>query len=285
MGAVTWKNIAPVSSAGILDSINEAGQQIGTGIGGIGDAITGYADDRTTRETDAFKLELMAAADEQARQDLITGADRSWLDLGAVSEANEKASVFDDWYKKFEYEQAGRERVADINAKKKISVKGYGKTAPGKYFKDSLGGFDDDTFGFGHGFDQDDQIELDDKKMYIAGKWGKGSDPDITKTISEKDWNAFSTQRLTFKDEFFDDFEFMHNGKRYDLDDAPDNVLYDAIMQFKGNASEKSIDEGIAFTQWLTTQPESMKNNLDASNIFKETAEYNKIQYKYNQKK
>ena len=88
MGAVTWKNIAPVSSAGILDSINEAGQQIGTGFGGIGDAFTQYADDRTTRETDSAINDLFQFENLPLEADAyLKGIDSSFLDMGRIRDA------------------------------------------------------------------------------------------------------------------------------------------------------------------------------------------------------
>ncbi len=71
MGAVTWKNIAPVSSAGILNSINEAGQQIGTSIGGIGDAFTQYADDKTDAATGDAIAALLQAGSNAERQQIL----------------------------------------------------------------------------------------------------------------------------------------------------------------------------------------------------------------------
>ena len=70
-GPVTWKNIAPTGSGTILEAINESGQLVGTGITGIGDAFTNYADKRTDRETDAFNMQLAQAEDQYARDQLI----------------------------------------------------------------------------------------------------------------------------------------------------------------------------------------------------------------------
>ena len=87
MGAVTWKNIAPVSSAGILDSIAESGKLVGTGISGIGDAITGYADDRQTRETDALINDLLQFENRSLEADaFLKDIDTSWLDMARITE-------------------------------------------------------------------------------------------------------------------------------------------------------------------------------------------------------
>ena len=278
---LNWKNVQYANGSGLVNAIRDNNNQITKGNQQIIDSISQFGEDRTKLKTDNFISSLMALDDEKERQALIAGADKSFLDLDAINTSNKAANAFADWERKFVMEQAGRERVADIQSKKDLNIKGYGKTSPGKSFKDALGGFDDSWTGFSHGFDQDDQQELNDKKTYVTGKWGKGSDPDIKNTISEKDWNAWSTQRLRFKDEFFDDFEFTHNGKAYDLDDAPDNILKDAIMKFKGSATDLTKLESIGFAKFLNENPE-LKGDKTASDKFKETDAYNKILFEYN---
>lgn len=278
---LNWKNVQYANGSGLVNAIRDNNNQITKGNQQIIDSISQFGEDRTKLKTDNFISSLMALDDEKERQALIAGADKSFLDLDAINTSNKAANAFADWERKFVMEQAGRERVADIQSKKDLNIKGYGKTSPGKSFKDALGGFDDSWTGFGHGFDEDDQQELNDKKTYVTGKWGKGSDPDIKNTISEKDWNAWSTQRLRFKDEFFDDFEFTHNGKAYDLDDAPDNILKDAIMKFKGSATDLTKLESIGFEKFLNENPE-LKGDKTASDKFKETDAYNKILFEYN---
>ena len=278
---LNWKNVQYANGSGLVNAIRDNNNQITKGNQQIIDSISQFGEDRTKLKTDNFISSLMALDDEKERQALIANADKSFLDLDAINTSNEAANAFADWERKFVMEQAGRERVADIQSKKDLNIKGYGKTSPGESFKDALGGFDDSWTGFSHGFDQDDQQELNDKKTYVTGKWGKGSDPDIKNTISEKDWNAWSTQRLRFKDEFFDDFEFTHNGKAYDLDDAPDNILKDAIMKFKGSATDLTKLESIGFEKFLNENPE-LKGDKTASDKFKETDAYNKILFEYN---
>jgi|APSaa5957512576_1039674.scaffolds.fasta_scaffold63697_2 hypothetical protein len=278
---LNWKNVQYANGSGLVNAIRDNNNQITKGNQQIIDSISQFGEDRTKLKTDNFISSLMALDDEKERQALIAGADKSFLDLDAINTSNKAANAFADWERKFVMEQAGRERVADIQSKKDLNIKGYGKTSPGKSFKDALGGFDDSWTGFSHGFDQDDQQELNDKKTYVTGKWGKGSDADIKNTISEKDWNAWSTQRLRFKDEFFDDFEFTHNGKAYDLDDAPDNILKDAIMKFKGSATDLTKLESIGFEKFLNENPE-LKGDKTASDKFKETDAYNKILFEYN---
>jgi hypothetical protein len=278
---LNWKNVQYANGSGLVNAIRDNNNQITKGNQQIIDSISQFGEDRTKLKTDNFISSLMALDDEKERQALIANADKSFLDLDAINTSNEAANAFADWERKFVMEQAGRERVADIQSKKDLNIKGYGKTSPGESFKDALGGFDDSWTGFSHGFDQDDQQELNDKKTYVTGKWGKGSDADIKNTISEKDWNAWSTQRLRFKDEFFDDFEFTHNGKAYDLDDAPDNILKDAIMKFKGSATDLTKLESIGFEKFLNENPE-LKGDKTASDKFKETDAYNKILFEYN---
>ena len=278
---LNWKNVQYANGSGLVNAIRDNNNQITKGNQQIIDSISQFGEDRTKLKTDNFISSLMALDDEKERQALIAGAEKSFLDLDAINTSNKAANAFADWERKFVMEQAGRERVADIQSKKDLNIKGYGKTSPGKSFKDALGGFDDSWTGFSHGFDQDDQQELNDKKTYVTGKWGKGSDADIKNTISEKDWNAWSTQRLRFKDEFFDDFEFTHNGKAYDLDDAPDNILKDAIMKFKGSATDLTKLESIGFEKFLNENPE-LKGDKTASDKFKETDAYNKILFEYN---
>ncbi len=97
MGAVTWKNIAPVSSAGILDSISKSGQQIGSGISGIGDAFTQYADDRSTQETNEVVAALTMASNEADRDAIMQSMDpNSFVDLGLVADAYKEANIVAD---------------------------------------------------------------------------------------------------------------------------------------------------------------------------------------------
>jgi len=95
MAAVTWKNIAPVNSSGILKSMNSAGQQIGTGIAGIGDAFTGYADDRSARETDEVVAAMQLAQTSDDRDTIMQSLDsnNSFVNLGSVIDAYKDANV------------------------------------------------------------------------------------------------------------------------------------------------------------------------------------------------
>ena len=97
MAAVTWKNIAPVSSAGILDSISKSGQQIGSGISGIGDAFTQYADDRSTLETNDLVAALVMAGNEADRDAIMQSMDpNSFADKSLVADAYKEANIVAD---------------------------------------------------------------------------------------------------------------------------------------------------------------------------------------------
>jgi hypothetical protein len=86
--AITWKNMRPVDSSGILNAINDSSEMIGTGIGGIGDAITGYADKRQTRETDAVINDLFQFENQPLEADAyLKGIDTSFLDMTRIRDA------------------------------------------------------------------------------------------------------------------------------------------------------------------------------------------------------
>jgi len=92
--AVTWQNIAPTNGASILEAMAEGGKLINTGVSGIGDAITGYADDRTARETDQFVADLMRYKDRPLEADaFIDAADNSFLDMSRVNTAREDVNA------------------------------------------------------------------------------------------------------------------------------------------------------------------------------------------------
>jgi hypothetical protein len=118
MGAVTWKNIAPVSSAGILDSINESGNLIGTGIGGIGDAITGYADARTAQETDAVINDLLQFENLPLEADAyLKGIDNSFLDMTRIRDARKDLTADADELAMFTKKEAikSENKIKELN--------------------------------------------------------------------------------------------------------------------------------------------------------------------------
>lgn len=94
MAVATWKNIAPVNSAGILNSINESGKTIGTGIAGIGDAFTQYSDNRSTQETNDLVAALAMAGNEADRDAIMQSMDpNSFADKSLVAEAYKDANA------------------------------------------------------------------------------------------------------------------------------------------------------------------------------------------------
>lgn len=113
MAAVTWQNIAPSNSSGILNAINTSGKQIGTGISGIGDAFNKFAEDKTAADTDAFIANLMQYKDEPDKvQELISGANTDWLDLNRVNEARTAINKPSDELAMF----AAKEAITQKNA-------------------------------------------------------------------------------------------------------------------------------------------------------------------------
>jgi len=97
MAVATWKNIAPVNSAGILNAINESGKTIGTGIAGIGDAFTQYSDNRSTQETNDLVAALAMAGNEADRDAVMQSMDpNSFADKSLVAEAYKEANIVAD---------------------------------------------------------------------------------------------------------------------------------------------------------------------------------------------
>jgi len=122
MAVATWKNIAPVNSAGILESINESGEMIGTGIGGIGDAITGYADKRQTRETDAVINDLYQFENLPLEADAyLKGIDNSFLDMTRIRDARKALTADADelamFTKKEDIKSENRIKELDLKTK------------------------------------------------------------------------------------------------------------------------------------------------------------------------
>jgi hypothetical protein len=120
MAVATWKNIAPVNSAGILNAINESGKTIGTGIAGIGDAFTQYSDNRSTQETNDLVAALAMAGNEADRDAVMQSMDpNSFADKSLVAEAYKEANIVADpsWVKQQEIKQ--RDKMFQIFAENK----------------------------------------------------------------------------------------------------------------------------------------------------------------------
>jgi len=263
MAAVTWKNIAPTSGSSVLNSIGQGGELIGSSIAGIGDAFTGYADARTARETDAFKLQLMGASDEQARQALISGADTSFLDLGAVNDANREAGKqardFADFLSREEFKTENTIKINDAKPDKKVSVS-YGKDPLANHFEKQIG--EDEGFwsflGLGSGFDQDDKEEFNQYKSRFLAEYGdKNKYGD--RAISGKQYNQFVTDgNVVFEDNpLNDEFTFNHKDKKYNLSDYANSgsQLFDFMSASKGKETESNIDDKLAFAKFSLANP------------------------------
>jgi hypothetical protein len=63
-GPITWKNVTPVDTSGEVNAYLRAGQQLGQGIAGIGEATNQFVDDRVQAQTDMMTAELLSAGDD-----------------------------------------------------------------------------------------------------------------------------------------------------------------------------------------------------------------------------
>jgi hypothetical protein len=63
-GPITWKNVTPVDLSGEVNAFLRAGQQVGEGIKGIGEATNQFVDDRVQAQTDMMTAELLSAGDD-----------------------------------------------------------------------------------------------------------------------------------------------------------------------------------------------------------------------------
>lgn len=113
MAAVTWQNIAPSTPSGILNAVNTSGQQIGSGIRGIGDAFNQFAKDKTKLETDSFINNLMQYKDQPDKvQEMIAGANTDWLDMERISGARDTANERSDELSMFTSKEAVKQKNA-----------------------------------------------------------------------------------------------------------------------------------------------------------------------------
>jgi hypothetical protein len=60
-GPITWKNVTPIDQSGEVNAYLRAGQQLGQGIAGIGNATNQFVDDRVQAQTDMMTAELLGA--------------------------------------------------------------------------------------------------------------------------------------------------------------------------------------------------------------------------------
>jgi hypothetical protein len=271
MAAVTWKNIAPTSGSGILDALNESGGMIGTGIGGIGDAITGYADDRTARETDAFVASLLQAGDDDAaRAALMTNQNMGFIDQNRINtfEQARQDKILAEANKRsfLDLETAAQIKINAAKPDKNISVK-YGNDPLVNHFEKQIG--EDEGFwsflGLGSGFDQDDKEEFNQYKARFLSEYGdKNKYGD--KAISGKQFNQFVTDgNIIFEDNpLNDEFVFNHKDKKYNLSDfgTSGSQLFDFISASKGKESQSNIDDKLAFAKFSLANPDISANDM-----------------------
>jgi|JYMV01.1.fsa_nt_gi hypothetical protein len=249
--ALTWKNMRPVDSSGILKAINESGKLIGTGISGIGDAITGYSDDRTARETDAFVASLLQAGDDNtARDALMTNQNMGFIDQNRINtfEQARQDKILAEANKRsfLDLETAAQIKINNEKPSNKINVS-YGKDPLETTYTDRH--TEDEGFwsfaGFGSGFDQDDKDEFSSYKSRFLAEH-----PDI----SAKQFNQFATDRVSFKDEWwYDRFTFSGNDdKEYDFGNyrKSKGALYDAMITAKSKGKDASDDEKMQSTEF-----------------------------------
>ena len=297
MAAVTWKNIAPSNPSGILNSMNTSAAALATAGKGIGDAASGYVDDRQEAETNAFVTDLMAAGSQEERDAMIGAANNSFLDMKSVNATNYElgapkraADIFTD--------QLAQKEASQININTAQSVD---KSIAEKYIYDNvtvpkneaeaevkrnaawlknnklvddplMSGYYEKLYGkdgkldsgfnlgVGGGFDQDDINQLSDIRREFLSTYNS-SEYSKDKRISANDFNKYILAgNLTFDDQIVgDEFQFDYlNEKQIDIDSAgAQEKLYNAILEFKGKASVSDIDEVQTYTSWKAANKEA----------------------------
>lgn len=261
-GPLTWKNVPQTSDGAILGTINDAAASIGTGIAGFGDAFTNYADQRTTRDTDALEASLLGAGEnEQARQAIMQGQDMSFIDqarLNSIEQGRQDKVLKESlWQSHLKDETDATIRINKEKPDKKISVK-YGNNPLNNYFKDTYG--DDDSWHpFGSGYDADDKKEFGTYRNRFLDEYGNKNKYGDN-AISGKQFNQFvSDGNVTFNDRWFGDtFDFVSNGKDYNFNnfDTSGEQLFNAILNSKKKVSEATIAEGDAFIAFEKANPQ-----------------------------
>jgi len=259
-GPVTWKNIAPTGSGSILEAINESGQLVGTGIAGIGDAFTNYADKRTARDTAALEASLLKAADEKARQEIMAAQDMSFIDQAKVN-AIEKArqdEVLEEarWQKRLDAETAATIKINEAKPDKKINVK-YGQDPLTGYYED-LHGKDDGWSPWTNAPDADDKAEFSEFRSKFMDEYGNKNKYGDN-AISVKQFNEFAKGNVRFSDNWFGDtWDFDYNGAQHNFDDFNDSGahFYNAMLNSKKKTSQDKIDRGNAFIKFKKDNPQ-----------------------------
>ncbi len=105
---ITWRTVTGPSNAAANALLSKSIEGVGGAFNGVADAVTGYADDRSQRDTDAFLTELNAQPDEESRQNLIQQANTAFLDLGKVNAANRVAQTDERATQAFDLDQLAK---------------------------------------------------------------------------------------------------------------------------------------------------------------------------------
>ncbi len=93
----TWKNVDYADGSGLVDSIRKSNAQMAENDQAVVDSISGFGDDYSKLQTDAFISELMQYKDDTDKvQGMINDADTSWLDMARVSDARDLANKRSD---------------------------------------------------------------------------------------------------------------------------------------------------------------------------------------------
>ena len=102
----TWKNVDYADGSGLVDSIRKSNAQMAENDQAVVDAISGFGDDYSKLQTDAFISELMQYKDDTDKvQGMINDADTSWLDMARVSDARDVANKRSDELSMYAAEQ------------------------------------------------------------------------------------------------------------------------------------------------------------------------------------
>jgi len=88
MGAVRWTDMKPMNNAPLYSALTRASANIGNAGEGIQKAITDFSENKTEAETADFVNSLMQADNQAQRDNLISLANPSWLDMSTVNATN-----------------------------------------------------------------------------------------------------------------------------------------------------------------------------------------------------
>jgi hypothetical protein len=302
MAAVTWKNIAPQNTSGILNSMNTSAAALATAGKGIGDAVSGYVDDRQTRETDAFVTDLMAAGSQEERDAMISAANNSFLNLDQINKSNyelgapdremtaftDQLQLEEDSAMRLDANRIANEFILKDRIAKEITAPAAALKAEAAedlawaknnkpvddpltsgYFAELYGKdgkLDDSFLGWtGGGFDQADQVELSKYRSDFLAIYNTGKYKDDNRNVTMDDFNRFIVNGgMTFRDDAIkDEFLFNYEGTEHEIDN-PDSMdkLYNAILESKNKTSNQDIVDSQAWAAFKTNNKDSFGANF-----------------------